>query len=689
MNPQNREIAPKTETIRKLSSTGALGLGPRMPVRSSSRVSKRLLQGLLANRLLAEEEKILQSYFDDILESCTAIAHADLAKFLESKVKLNEIWQSTYGTPWNPTEENLKTLSQNFLQTCTLYIRAESIGRPDPRKVMRRFAVSVVTDICEFLSLVNIGLCFYWKEVSAGWILLGCVILERILQTILCMTLERKSFTSFVASLLGVKTFLTSYFISYLGLLAEVEGAKIDLFTSRILHKGISAIFFSTPQLILNSYMIFSKLNKASDIKTQMQIQFFFILAVSFSCGVSLTNLVQEHQQMHISRGLFKSMTQIHPLDSDDFGLVITKTCWNTFHLMMVTCGLGALIAKAPSSVWISLVIAFFVILNALRYMVNEGEMRFYKRINLSGFGNTIMTMMLMILYVLGVGLMPVSVLRWHHILTPTVYGVGWISSFLISSVSVLYLSSNLILWVAFACLSFFYVIAVYGYFRLLKPEAWKTFVWSNENWKDKLRNEFWESTYNSDLWDDIHLLGDKDAHYAGMVLQYLKTDLPWDKLTAWLKENRTTFRNAPPSWLTVEWLQLLPKDVRANVWDNDQYSDLKHQIREVEKAFLMKMSAKRRVFIEKSSKTNSAQGIITVKDDIVPDTSNMKLDKYLNKNTKMKIHPKYEKDLNNDSATDNDVPDREQKKKDTKMKNQPKKENDLYISSENDKGSL
>eukprot|EP00948_MAST-09A_sp_MAST-9A-sp1_P002691 g2691.t1 len=147
MNPQNRKIAPKTSDLRKLSSAGALGLGPRMPIRSSSRVIKRLTQGVLSDRLLAEETKVLQYYFEEILESCQATAHADLAKFLESKVNLNEIWQSTYGIPWNPTEENLRTLSQNFLQSCKLHIRAESIGRPDPGKVMRRFAVSVVTDI--------------------------------------------------------------------------------------------------------------------------------------------------------------------------------------------------------------------------------------------------------------------------------------------------------------------------------------------------------------------------------------------------------------------------------------------------------------------------------------------------------------------------------------------------------------
>eukprot|EP00948_MAST-09A_sp_MAST-9A-sp1_P002419 g2419.t1 len=162
MNPQTRKVAPKSNATRKLSS----GFGLRLPIRGSSRVSKRLLQGALSKRLLAEETKILQSHFDDILENCTTNAHADLVKFLESKVNLNEIWQNAYGIHWEPTEENLKTLSYNFLQSCKLFIRAESIDRPDPAKVMRRFAVSVVTDICEFLSVVNVGVCFYWNVIG-------------------------------------------------------------------------------------------------------------------------------------------------------------------------------------------------------------------------------------------------------------------------------------------------------------------------------------------------------------------------------------------------------------------------------------------------------------------------------------------------------------------------------------------
>eukprot|EP00948_MAST-09A_sp_MAST-9A-sp1_P000058 g58.t1 len=641
MNPQTRKVAPKGHGGRKMSSAGMLGLGPQTPIRSSTKVSALLLQHSISNRLLVEELKTLHNHFNEILESCTPSAQVDLAKFLESKVNLNKIWLKTYGIPWNPTEENLKILSENFLQCGMLHIRAESIGRPNPQKVMRRFAVSVITDICEFLALVNIGLCFHWNEISAGWILSACVILERVLQTTACLAMEGKSFTSIITSLLGVKTFLTSYFISCEGLLGKVEGSKLDLFQTRIIHKGINGLFVSTPQVVLNSYMIFSKLKKESDINTEMQIQVFFILAVSLSFGISQTNLVQEHQRQKCEIGFYKSMTQIHPVDGDDFGIVITKTLWNVLHFIMVTFGLGALIAKAPVALWISLVAGFFIVLFIIRCIINQVEFRFYKRTNLSKFGTAILSLHFIILAILGVGLMPLSFMRWHNILGPTVFAVGWISSFLMSCVSVLYLSSNVILWATFGCLSFVYVVVVYVYFQLLKPGAWKTFIWSDENWKDKLRNEWWTSTYKSGIWEDIHLIGDKDAHYAGMVLYYSETDLPWDKLTAWLKEKKTTFRNTPPTWLSIEWLNLLPKNVIADVWNIAEYQDLLDRICEVEERFQRWSVAKTRVVTDKRKPSKTKMDIIVGEDNDVPNATDLKSDKYLDKNSNTKIHSK------------------------------------------------
>ena len=79
MNSQTRKVAPKTDARRKISSVGVLGFGPQLPIRSSSRVSKKLLQSGIDNRLLSEETKILHDHFNEILLSCGTIVLSEIS----------------------------------------------------------------------------------------------------------------------------------------------------------------------------------------------------------------------------------------------------------------------------------------------------------------------------------------------------------------------------------------------------------------------------------------------------------------------------------------------------------------------------------------------------------------------------------------------------------------------------------
>ena len=190
-------------------------------------------------------------------------------------------------------------------------------------------------------------------------------------------------------------------------------------------------------------------------------------------------------------------------------------------------------------------------------------------------------------MYVFAVGLMPLSVLRWHCVLGPTVYGVGWISSFLISSISLIYLSSDLFLRIFFGVLIGMYLVIVLSYLRYLKPEARTTFFWSKETWKDILSTEWWNNPhYESDGWKDINLIGNKGANYARMIHDFLSTDLPWEKLVSWLKEKKTTFKHNPPTWLLEEWLKLIPETRRNEVWNEREYLELCEIIRRAEDEF-------------------------------------------------------------------------------------------------------
>eukprot|EP00948_MAST-09A_sp_MAST-9A-sp1_P001677 g1677.t1 len=97
----------------------------------------------------------------------------------------------------------------------------------------------------------------------------------------------------------------------------------------------------------------------------------------------------------------------------------------------------------------------------------------------------------------------------------------------------------------------------------------------------------WWENPhYESEWWNDIHLIGDKGANYAAMVSKFLSKDLPWDRLISWLRDNKNTFKNRPPIWLSKEWLALIPKRYRDDVWSDDEYDELCLRLEYVEEEF-------------------------------------------------------------------------------------------------------
>ena len=147
-----------------------------------------------------------------------------LETLVKTEFKVDTLWPKAYLTKWRPTRDNKRLLAKSTLQSCMIYLRSESIGRPDPRTVLKTFGASVILDLFEFVAVGNIFVFFFYlNEATAGWILLGCLICERALQVFGSIALENISITSVLASLLGFKTFLTSSFIACLGPFAIVE----------------------------------------------------------------------------------------------------------------------------------------------------------------------------------------------------------------------------------------------------------------------------------------------------------------------------------------------------------------------------------------------------------------------------------------------------------------------------------
>eukprot|EP00948_MAST-09A_sp_MAST-9A-sp1_P001688 g1688.t1 len=118
-----------------------------------------------------------------------------------------------------------------------------------------------------------------------------------------------------------------------------------------------------------------------------------------------------------------------------------------------------------------------------------------------------------------------------------------------------------------FIVLSITYIVTVIIFLRNIDENIF-TFLFSTVNWKQTLRDELWDiPTHSSDYWGIPELLGDHDANHAAHIATYQTCDLPWDKITAWLRSNKGKFLDSPPLWMTPEWFNNLTAQVKRDVW--------------------------------------------------------------------------------------------------------------------------
>jgi len=236
-----------------------------------------------------------------------------------------------------------------------------------------------------------------------------------------------------------------------------------------------------------------------------------------------------------------------------------------------------------PVTVSTSVIGGFVLFVTLLRALINKGELRYHKRLNPTIMNTVVSVVGSMLLYGIGPAIAPLTVFRVHHNLGPTIYGFVWTVSFGVSVGVVFFLVKNVAFLAFFGALCFLYILTIVLVLVMCRKNTWKTFFFSTRNWKDALRGELWgEWKYGSSYWGNDLLLGDEDAHYAGMVAFLISSDLPWDKLKVWLMSKKSDFMVDPPLWLTEHWLTLLPTTIRDEIWTVDEMLELKESIRQV-----------------------------------------------------------------------------------------------------------
>ena len=111
------------------------------------------------------------------------------------------------------------------------------------------------------------------------------------------------------------------------------------------------------------------------------------------------------------------------------------------------------------------------------------------------------------------------------------------------------------------------------------------SFIWTWKNWKDVIRDELWYQRWQASReWCITSLNGDLDAHRAYIINNYLRDHLPWKKIKTWLRLKKKDFLEKPPHWLSPKWLNLIPPEIRNDIWNTRDMKELEDAMKEADR---------------------------------------------------------------------------------------------------------
>ena len=147
-------------------------------------------------------------------------------------------------------------------------------------------------------------------------------------------------------------------------------------------------------------------------------------------------------------------------------------------------------------------------------------------------------------------------------------FAYGSISSIAIAMTSIFVYLKDPTMKTIFAVLLSVYLFVHVIFFLNIEEGTWRTFFWEGGSWGACLRDELWNLAHHSGRnWGIPELNADADANRAMHIVHYRECDLPWEKITDWLRDKKREFLDDPPLWMTVEWFDELPETVKGAVW--------------------------------------------------------------------------------------------------------------------------
>eukprot|EP00948_MAST-09A_sp_MAST-9A-sp1_P001281 g1281.t1 len=531
----------------------------------------------------------VQLYMEEQIDHFSKVSDYDVNNYLDSIKTFSELGQSILGFRWSTSfhvgDQVVKGSKENrarLLELClvaTIKIIKDKIETQKREDEGAYVAFSACLHfVAEVAALVTTVLFFLDSKTWQGWLFVSVSIAARFFQMVTVIFLQNASKLNIFEAAIGCLSISDAYRVlkekkdysqkTEVGMSYAIAGP---------LRKMGTVIIQFIPQSIMNIHIIINMVETNQDIGAVIWVQLIAIASSILAFAMSLSLFNSKQMTSYATRNIYKSISGYIPKDKGDQRVINTaSTLWYLMHSIVVHIAVGTLTSRAPLSVSISIIGGFIFVVNLLRAIINRGELRFYRRMKPTILNNFLSIFGSALLYGVGTAFLPLSMNRFHSGLGPTIYGFVWIFSFGTSIAVVFYFVKNISLLGIFGVFCCLYIGALTVFFAYCRDGTWKTFIFSKTNWKGVLRDELWKDVnYGSAYWNQDLLLDNEDAHYAGLVAQYLTSDLPWDKLRFWLLAKKQKFLYEPPVWFTESWLLLIPKAIQDEIWNADEMAIL------------------------------------------------------------------------------------------------------------------
>eukprot|EP00948_MAST-09A_sp_MAST-9A-sp1_P001052 g1052.t1 len=476
------------------------------------------------------------------------------------------------------------------LETCKVFARDiveehfEQAERTKQATMRQRCTITGAVEVADELTDVLMTIQYFTGAVTtlwAGWVMVGFMIANRGVQFIWALW-NHDSPRRCLEAILGVRAITDTYYMVTKGPNACIAGSTAPMIMVQAERIGTSLALESLPQMILQLSMFFTSMKAKETLNQNIFLsQMASVMASCGAMGMSCATSAFDNAHGQKLKGIHTSISGWVPPDDKPVRqtiVYVSMVVYYSLHMLLVGFGVSCLFSLSSWVVSLGVLGGHFIAYTLIRLLINKGDLRPWLK---SAQGNTVL---FHVMFAIISSAIPLATMRYHNLLGPSASFFCWISSILISTISIVTLNDNPYIIYTYLGILAVYIMVICIFFYCIEPGSRMSFIWTWKNWKDVLRDEIWDQRWHSsDAWGISSLNGNLDAHRAYLLTYYPEFHLPWERIKSWLIEKTVDFQDNPPLWLSHKWLKLIPSKIRNEIWEVDDFKYLQDAITEAD----------------------------------------------------------------------------------------------------------